>query len=56
MDWVGSLTPQKSSSDTNGDILKSKQNGILVDKYSRVHISSDTAFLKIVKKPSIVQE
>ena len=24
--------------------------------YSRVHISSDTAFLKIVKKPSIVQE
>ena len=26
------------------------------NKYSRVHISSDTAFLKIVKKPSIVQE
>ena len=25
-------------------------------KYSRVHISSDTAFLKILKKPSIVQE
>ena len=24
--------------------------------YSRVHISSDTAFLKIMKKPSIVQE
>ena len=24
--------------------------------YSRVHISSDTAFLKILKKPSIVQE
>ena len=24
--------------------------------YSRVHIRSDTAFLKIVKKPSIVQE
>ena len=23
---------------------------------SRVHISSDTAFLKILKKPSIVQE
>jgi len=23
--------------------------------YSRVHISSDTAFLKILKKPSIVQ-
>ena len=26
------------------------------DTYSRVHISSDTAFLKILKKPSIVQE
>ena len=25
-------------------------------RYSRVHISSDTAFLKILKKPSIVQE
>ena len=25
-------------------------------EYSRVHISSDTAFLKILKKPSIVQE
>ena len=24
--------------------------------YSRVHISSDTAFLKILKKPSIVQD
>ena len=24
--------------------------------YSHVHISLDTAFLKIVKKPSIVQE
>ena len=24
--------------------------------YSRVHISSNTAFLKILKKPSIVQE
>ena len=24
--------------------------------YSRVHISSDTAFLKILKKPSVVQE
>ena len=24
--------------------------------YSRVHISSDTALLKILKKPSIVQE
>ena len=24
--------------------------------YSRVHISSDTAFLKNLKKPSIVQE
>ena len=24
--------------------------------YSRVHISSDTAYLKILKKPSIVQE
>ena len=24
--------------------------------YSRVHISSDTSFLKILKKPSIVQE
>ena len=24
--------------------------------YSRVHISSDTAFLKILKEPSIVQE
>ena len=29
--------------------------GLLI-MYSRVHISSDTAFLKIVKKPSIVQE
>ena len=27
-----------------------------VTSYSRVHISSDTAFLKIVKKPSIVQK
>ena len=27
-----------------------------IQYYSRVHISSDTAFLKIVKKPSIVQE
>ena len=26
------------------------------NEYSRVHISSDTAFLKILKKPSIVQE
>ena len=26
------------------------------NRYSRVHISSDTAFLKILKKPSIVQE
>ena len=30
-------------------------NGML-SIYSRVHISSDTAFLKILKKPSIVQE
>ena len=29
---------------------------IYLAMYSRVHISSDTAFLKIVKKPSIVQE
>ena len=28
----------------------------MVTTYSRVHISSDTAFLKILKKPSIVQE
>ena len=28
----------------------------IASPYSRVHISSDTAFLKIVKKPSIVQE
>ena len=28
----------------------------LFQTYSRVHISSDTAFLKILKKPSIVQE
>ena len=27
-----------------------------IDYYSRVHISSDTAFVKILKKPSIVQE
>ena len=29
---------------------------VVPSTYSRVHISSDTAFLKIVKKPSIVQE
>ena len=28
----------------------------MITRYSRVHISSDTAFLKILKKPSIVQE
>ena len=29
---------------------------MFMQSYSRVHISSDTAFLKILKKPSIVQE
>ena len=29
---------------------------LLQPRYSRVHISSDTAFLKILKKLSIVQE
>ena len=28
----------------------------IASPYSRVHISSDTAFLKILKTPSIVQE
>ena len=32
------------------------QISTIVRSYSRVHISSDTAFLKIVKKPSIVHE
>ena len=31
------------------------QEMLLFSTYSRVHISSDTAFLKILKKPSIVQ-
>ena len=31
-------------------------SSLYLTPYSRVHISSDTAFLKIVKKPSIVQE
>ena len=31
-----------------------KQNTVVL--YSRVHISSDTAFFKILKKPSIVQK
>ena len=35
----------------------SKSTGLAVlIKYSRVHFSSDTAFLKILKKPSIVQK
>ena len=29
---------------------------LFIELYSRVHISSDTAFLKILKEPSIVQE
>ena len=33
-----------------------KQYTYLEENYSRVHISSDTAFLKILKNPSIVQE
>ena len=36
--------------------LTNRQNIIGRATYSRVHISSDTAFLKILKKPSIVQE
>ena len=38
------------------DINQKKEGRKNVITYSRVHISSDTAFLKIVKKPSIVQE
>ena len=33
-----------------------KMGPILGLSYSRVHISSDTAFFKILKKPSIVQK
>ena len=36
------------------DVFKFLCDSLLT--YSRVHISSDTAFLKILKKPSIVQE
>ena len=37
-------------------ILQMFKKRLFDPKYSRVHISSDTAFLKILKKPSIVQE
>ena len=33
-----------------------RQKVFLVHTYSRVHISSDEVFFKILKKPSIVQE
>ena len=36
--------------------LKLSKPQLDVFMYSRVHISSDTAFLKILMKPSIVQE
>ena len=37
-------------------IIRSVAYTVLQGVYSRVHISSDTAFLKILKKPSIEQE
>ena len=36
--------------------LKASQTFQYFKKYSRVHISSDKAFFKILKKPSIVQK